>query len=71
MLKQVLFIAFIYIVEIQSELTEVILINQDQLQGVRNPDADQFLGIPYAVCPERFAPVNGFKTMSLLLVVIH
>jgi len=64
MLKQVLFIAFIYIIQIQSELTEVISINQGQLQGIRNPDADEFLGIPYADCPERFAPVKDAQPWS-------
>lgn len=64
MLKQVLFIGFIYIIQIQSELTEVISINQGQLQGMRNLDADEFLGIPYAECPERFAPVNDPQPWS-------
>ncbi len=45
-------------------LNNVISINQDQLQGVRNPDADEFLGIPYADCPERFAPVKDAQPWS-------
>jgi carboxylesterase type B len=64
MLKQLLFITFIHVTRIQSELTEVISIDQGQLQGVRNPDADEFLGIPYADCPERFAPANDAQPWS-------
>ena len=58
MLKQVLLIPLIDIIRVQSQLTEVITINQGQLQGVRNSDADEFLGIPYADCPERLAPAT-------------
>jgi carboxylesterase type B len=67
MLKQILLITFIHIIRIQSELTEIISISQGQLQGIRNPDADEFLGIPYADCPERFAPVKDAQPWSGIL----
>jgi carboxylesterase type B len=61
---QLLLLVILYIADVQSELTEVISIHQGRLQGIINPDAEEFLGIPYGSCPERFAPVNDPESWS-------
>ena len=64
MLKEVFLIAIVCITRIESELTEIISINQGKLCGTRNSNAEEFLGIPYGDCPERFAPVKDAQPWS-------
>ncbi|CAF2628674.1 unnamed protein product [Rotaria sp. Silwood2] len=64
MLKHTLLVTLLFLDIAQSELTEIITIDQGSLQGIRNSDAEEFLGIQYAKCPERFAPADDPEPWS-------
>jgi carboxylesterase type B len=57
-------VLFIYIIRIQSELREFLSISKGEIQGVDNSQADEFLGIPYGDCSERFASVADGQPWS-------